>query len=142
MIFKSLKVIVGLLPIVAFVVISTAASAESILLGDANGDGAVTIVDATAVQMWLAEYPTSGSFSKTAADVDGNGEIEITDATLIQKWLAELAPPYRINELIEIPSDATEPATQPTSEQATQTPEAPTQRPTDEEGWGRDIFQP
>ncbi|MER2080092.1 MAG: dockerin type I repeat-containing protein [Ruminococcus sp.] len=90
-------------------------------LGDADGDGEVTIGDVTCIQMKLAEMESVGSFCADSADVNGSGEIEITDATLIQMWLAEVETPYSIGE-------------QPT--------EAPTQMPTDADGWGRIVFRP
>ena len=126
MICKPLKLIMGLIPIVLLAVICQAASAAGVLLGDVDGNGAVTSVDATSVQRKLAELPITAGFSKTAADVDGSGEIEITDATYIQRWLANLKTPYPINDTIESPAAT----------------EAATQRPTDNEGWGRDIYQP
>ncbi len=99
----------------------TVTVAAGVLLGDADADGKVTIIDATCVQRYLADSPVGDSFSEEAADVDASGEIEITDATFIQRWAANIGTPYPIAE-------------QPT--------EAPTQRPTDSEGWGRDIFRP
>ena len=59
------------------------------LLGDANGDGAVTILDATTIQRKLAELPVTGYLEK-AADTNGDGEVTILDVTFIQKWIAEL----------------------------------------------------
>lgn len=61
----------------------------SLLLGDTNGDGVVTIIDATWIQRYLAGISTS-VFNETAADTDENGSITIIDATFIQKWLASL----------------------------------------------------
>lgn len=61
----------------------------SLLLGDANGDGVVTIIDATWIQKYLAGISTS-VFNETAADTDENGSITIIDATFIQKWLASV----------------------------------------------------
>ena len=49
------------------------------VLGDANGDGHVTITDAVAVVNNILGS-TQGVFIKRAADVDGNGDISITDA--------------------------------------------------------------
>ena len=49
------------------------------VLGDANGDGKVTITDAVAVVNSILGS-TQGVFIKRAADVDGNGDISITDA--------------------------------------------------------------
>ena len=66
------------------------------ILGDADGDGVVTIIDATNIQRKLVNMPVS-NFDKKAADVDGNG-LDITDATFIQRFLAEIEIPYRIGE--------------------------------------------
>lgn len=90
------------------------------VLGDADTNGKVTILDVTCVQRMVAELPVGDSFSEAAADADGNGVVNITDATLIQRWLAEMEMPYAIGEPIE------------------QT----TESPTDPDGWGREIFQP
>ena len=62
---------------------------SSILLGDVDGDGEVTILDATTIQRHLAELSTL-NFVEEAADADGDGEVSILDATAIQRWLAEL----------------------------------------------------
>lgn len=54
----------------------------SVLLGDVNGDGEVTIADANAiVNYYLGE--TSDGIDKEAADVNGDGEITISDANAI-----------------------------------------------------------
>ena len=60
-----------------------------IKLGDVDGDGEVTIFDATAIQRWLADLPAS-QINETAADADEDGEISIFDATAVQRWLADL----------------------------------------------------
>ena len=52
------------------------------VLGDANGDGKVTITDAVAVVNYILNT-TQGTFNFAAADVDGNGSITITDAVSI-----------------------------------------------------------
>lgn len=109
----------------------TAVSAAGTVLGDADNDGKVTIRDVTCVQRHIAELPATGSFSALGADADGNGEINIADASLLQQWLAEFETAYPIGEVIDIPQESTfAPATEPT------------QAPTDEDGWGREIFQP
>ena len=69
------------------------------ICGDADGDGEVTILDATAIQRKLVEMSVS-AFNENAADVDGNG-LDITDATWIQRHLAELYVPYPIGEATE-----------------------------------------
>jgi len=58
---------------------------DSYLRGDADGDGAVTIIDATAIQRMLADLPQE-VFLSSAADVDGCG-LTVVDATYIQRYL-------------------------------------------------------
>ena len=105
---------------VVLMIAGTAAAAEGIILGDANGDGKVDILDATAVQVKLANQSAT-DFSEQNADIDKNGLIESIDVTYIQRYKAGLETPYPIGE-------------QPTV--------APTQMPTDEDGWGQTIFRP
>lgn len=58
--------------------------------GDADGDGRLTISDATAVQKYIARLPLPQSFDPEAADMNSDGAITIDDATLIQKSLAKI----------------------------------------------------
>ena len=81
-----------------------ASAAGGYLRGDADNDGEVTILDATAIQRTLAELPVS-SWNEKAADVDENG-LDITDATAIQRYLVGFSDPYHIDEFF---SDATLP---------------------------------
>ena len=62
---------------------------EDFIPGDVDGDGELTIFDATAIQRYLADMP-SQSFNEKAADYDGDGEITIFDVTAIQRTLAGL----------------------------------------------------
>ncbi|MBQ3264134.1 MAG: CotH kinase family protein [Ruminococcus sp.] len=71
--------------------------AETHMIGDADGDGVVTILDATVIQRVLVDF-TVPSFNEKAADVDGDG-LDITDATKIQRFLAELIDPYHVGEM-------------------------------------------
>lgn len=71
-------------------------SSDSVLRGDADSDGEVTVLDATAVQRALVGL-TVPAFSEAAADVDDSG-LEITDATWIQRYLASMNDPYHIGE--------------------------------------------
>lgn len=64
-------------------------SGYPIILGDVDGDGEVTILDATAIQRYLVNLPNA-SFNKAAADTDGDSEITILDATAIQRFLVNL----------------------------------------------------
>lgn len=71
---------------------------RSILLGDVDGDGKVTILDATAIQRKLAGLPTA--FAELAADTDQDGKMTILDATAIQRWLAGLPTNENIATII------------------------------------------
>ena len=60
------------------------------LLGDVDGDGAVTILDATAIQLRLADIAVE-QYIEAVADADDDGGVTIADVTEIQKWLADLS---------------------------------------------------
>ena len=62
-----------------------------VILGDADGDGKVTISDATLIQKYLAGLKMPGSFDIKAADTDGSGSITIDDVTQIQRYLSGLS---------------------------------------------------
>ena len=70
-----------------------------VLSGDADRDGAITILDATAIQRYLAGLCTEDQIDTAAAEVDGDGGVTILDATMIQRYLAGLFTGCRIGEL-------------------------------------------
>lgn len=72
------------------VVTETFEIVESNLKADVNGDGKITIVDATMIQKYLAGLETFDDRQLSAADVNDDGRITIPDATYIQKSLAGL----------------------------------------------------
>lgn len=69
-----------------------------LLLGDANGDGEVTVPDVTVMLRYLAEIETE--IVEAAADVDGDNDITIADVTFTQRWLVAIDCPYKIGESI------------------------------------------
>ena len=69
------------------------------LLGDADGDGEVSILDATAIQRKDVLLSVA-YFDDVAADVDGDGDVTILDATFIQRFLAGLPCPEGIGEVM------------------------------------------
>ncbi len=71
-----------------------------IVRGDSDGDGDVTIIDATAIQRKLASILLS-FFDEIAADVDGDGDVTIIDATSIQRHLANFENTYGIGSYIQ-----------------------------------------
>ena len=70
-----------------------------LLLGDADDDGMVDVIDATVIQRVL-NYIDVSSYNENAADVDRSGEVEIIDATYIMRYSALLTVPYPIGEWI------------------------------------------
>lgn len=94
-----------------------------LLLGDADLDGEVNIIDVTIIQRYCIKINDLSDRALKAADVDGDGEVTAVDATFIQRWGLNMTVPYPIGEPIE--------ETQPT-EQATEAPtEAVTEAPTE-----------
>lgn len=67
------------------------------MIGDTDGDEAISIFDVTLIQRQLADIPVFEFYEK-AADVDGNG-LSITDALKIQRYLAGIYDPYHIGEI-------------------------------------------
>lgn len=69
-------------------------------LGDADGDGSVTVLDATAIQRMLVslEEPT---FNIISADVDLDQTVTIFDATFIQRHLVGLSCPEGIGSSVD-----------------------------------------
>ena len=68
-------------------------SYSNIILGDADGDGTVTINDATMIQKYLAEFDMPDNFVLKACDTNGDGNVTISDVTAIQRYLAEMDAP-------------------------------------------------
>lgn len=59
-------------------------------IGDADTDGSVTVIDATAVQMHLANKKTLSQKGFAHSDVDYDGTVSVLDATNIQQIIAGL----------------------------------------------------
>lgn len=70
------------------------------LLGDVDGDGEVTSIDATLIQRYLAGIRNLSDKQIKAADIDGDGVATILDTTLIQRYLAGIIVKYPINEYV------------------------------------------
>ena len=58
------------------------------VLGDANGDGKISVADATLIQKYLAKVGEIVPDNLAKADISGDGRITVADATAIQKKLA------------------------------------------------------
>lgn len=93
--------------------------------GEVNGDGDITIVDATLVQKHVAQLETLSADKQILADVNGDNTISVVDATLIQKYIAQLKDWGRTGDVYQ----AEQPTTpEPTSAEPTTV--KPTAQPT------------
>lgn len=70
------------------------------ILGDADGDGQITVKDVTEVQHYLSNMATQADQDTLMfADVDNNGRLEVIDTTWLQRHLAGMEIPYPIGEV-------------------------------------------
>ncbi len=60
------------------------------LLGDVDGDGKVSIMDATVIQRHIAQLESIKEDRLPYADTDKDGKVSIIDATMIQRLIAQL----------------------------------------------------
>ncbi len=63
---------------------------EVVLLGDVDGNGQITIKDATAIQLHIAKKQMLTQEQLKRADTKKDGEITVLDATMIQLLVAKL----------------------------------------------------
>ena len=70
--------------------ITTEPVTEPPLMGDLDGDGLLTITDATLLQRALAEYEPLTEAQAALADLNGDGVINVRDLTCLQRIAAEL----------------------------------------------------
>lgn len=57
------------------------------ILGDANGDGEVSVLDASLIQLYLVGKKDLADDAAVAADANKDGEVSVLDASLIQLYL-------------------------------------------------------
>lgn len=84
----------------------TDSTQNTILYGDADGDGTVTIIDVTRIQRHLVDInPPISEENMKAAIVSGDDELSIIDATLIQRWLADIISRFPAEEQAQQPTE-------------------------------------
>jgi hypothetical protein len=98
--------------------------------GDVNGDGDITVVDATLVQKHVVQLETLSADKQILADVNGDNTISVVDATLIQKYIVQLEDWGRTGDVYQAEQPTTPKPT--TAEPTTVKPTAqPTTKPAD-----------
>lgn len=63
---------------------------DPVVKGDVNGDGEVTLRDATLIQQKVANLKTFTAAQERVADLNGDGEVTLRDATMVQQAVANL----------------------------------------------------
>ena len=76
------------------------ATEEEVLYGDVDLDGRITVMDATSIQLHLAQRITLDDTQIKCADVDGSTDVSIMDATLIQLHLAQVIDKFPVEETV------------------------------------------
>lgn len=103
--------------------------------GDVNGDGDITVVDATLVQKHVVQLETLSADKQILADVNGDNTISVVDATLIQKYIVRLEDWGRTGDVYQAEQSTTpEPTSaEPTTVKPTAQPTTaePTTKPAD-----------
>ena len=103
--------------------------------GEVNGDGDITVVDATLVQKHVVQLETLSADKQILADVNGDNTISVVDATLIQKYIVQLKEWGRTGDVYQAEQPTTpEPTTaEPTTVKPTVQPTTaePTTKPAD-----------
>lgn len=62
------------------------------MVGDVDNDASVSSIDATRINMYLADLQSFSDDDIIVADTDGDGDVSIMDATHLQRYLAEIIP--------------------------------------------------
>lgn len=102
---KRLLTVLLAIMIIAIPIFSVSVSAASVnkvtaLLGDVDGNGRITVRDATTIQKSLSGMEILDPLSKKLADVDGNGKVVIKDVSTLQKWLSGSKISYAIGKTV------------------------------------------
>ncbi|WP_407384848.1 dockerin type I repeat-containing protein [Ruminococcus sp.] len=91
---KIISILLSVLLVAALAIVS--AGAASYLLGDADLNGTVDVVDATLIQRYEANMITLSDIALKAADVDRDGEATVIDAAWIQRYELKMKAPQGI----------------------------------------------
>lgn len=68
----------------------TVAPTPSFVLGDANGDGAVTLEDSLLILRFYMDLVPESSINTAASDVDGSGDVTLLDALKVMRFVMSL----------------------------------------------------
>lgn len=97
-------------------------------MGDADGDGEASVMDATEIQLHVARLKNLDEIHLLLSDVDRDSDTSVMDATEIQLFAARVISSDVINHALYTPIIETEPPTDPPTQPPT---DPPTQPPTE-----------
>ena len=80
----------------------TTPDVDQYIVGDTDEDGKITIMDATLIQLYLANSSELSDLALLAADTDEDGKVSIMDVTLIQLYLASKDTGTKIGETVTV----------------------------------------
>ena len=115
---RIVSILLSLAIVLTLVLGAGAAGQAPGLLGDTDGDGSVTILDATVIQRHLAAIELLDDSALRRGMVNGGAELTILDATAIQRYLAGIIDHFPAEESSE---PATGPGTEPGADAKTVT---------------------
>ena len=95
-----LAIMIIAIPMFTVSVSATSVNKVTALLGDVDGNGRITVRDATTIQKSLSGMEILDPLSKKLADVDGNGKVVIKDVSTLQKWLSGRKVTYAIGKTV------------------------------------------
>lgn len=99
---KNLCTIILIAALLLSSVITAAAEPAPYMIGDADGDNMISVLDATVIQRVVASLDVA-DYHETAADADGDGTVTVLDATSIQRHLADLPTNKNIGKMSDAP---------------------------------------
>ncbi len=79
------------------------------IVGDADFDDKVTILDATTIQLYVAQLHPLIATARLIADVDRDNQLTVIDATQIQMFISQLIESDTINRVLYTPFDNFDP---------------------------------
>ena len=77
-----------------------AAEQTDYMIGDADNDREISVLDATTIQRFIADLIGEDQILLSAADADGDQAVTVLDATAVQRWIAGFEAGKDIGKII------------------------------------------
>ena len=96
---KYISVILSVLLIIVTSVFTVSAVPATMYTGNVDGEGKITVKDATLVQKNVAGLVEFSKIKAAIADVDGDETVTVKDATMIQKYCADIIDAFTVESV-------------------------------------------